>query len=159
SVILLRGRCRHCGSPIPARYVIVELATGLAFAMCVLAFGLTLETAKFMILSAILIDLIATDYEEHILPDEFTLGGIAIGLIFSLFIRMDQGIVSLLMPASINWRWASLGESVFSACFFSGLLWFAGWLYLKLRHREGMGLGDVKMMAMVGAFLGLGGSQ
>jgi len=159
SFLLLRGRCRNCKARIPLRYPVVELATGLAFALCVAAFGVTLLTVKYAILSAILITLIATDFEEHFLPDEFTLGGTLIGLVLAVFIRMDPGIVNLLMPYSLSWRWVSLAESAFSAAFFSGIVWFAGWLYEKVRHREGMGLGDVKMLAMVGAFLGTTGSQ
>src|SRR5580704_17347300 len=69
SFLLLRGRCRHCQARIPLRYPVVELATGLAFALCIAAFGVTLLTVKYAILSAILITLIATDFEEHFLPD------------------------------------------------------------------------------------------
>jgi leader peptidase (prepilin peptidase)/N-methyltransferase len=159
SFLLLRGRCRQCQARIPLRYPLVELATGLAFAVCVVAFGVTLLAVKYAIFLAIVITLIATDFEEHFLPDEFTLGGTLIGFVLAVFIPVDRGIVSLLLPASLGWRWVSLAESIFSAAFFSGLIWFAGWIYEKVRHREGMGFGDVKMLAMVGAFLGTTGSQ
>jgi leader peptidase (prepilin peptidase) / N-methyltransferase len=159
SFLLLRGRCRHCQARIPLRYPLVELATGLAFAVCVALLGVTLLAVKYAVFSAILITLIASDYEEHFLPDEFTLGGTLIGLVLAVFIRMEPGIVSLLLPASLNWRWVSLAEAAFAAAFFSGIVWLAGWIYERVRHREGMGLGDVKMLAMVGAFLGTVGSQ
>jgi leader peptidase (prepilin peptidase)/N-methyltransferase len=158
SFLLLRGRCRHCQARIPLRYPLVELATGLAFAVCVALFGVTLMAVKYAVFSAILITLIASDFEEHFLPDEFTLGGTLIGLALAPFIPVE-GIVSFLLSRSLGTRWASLAEAAFSAAFFSGILWFAGWIYERLRHREGMGLGDVKMLAMVGAFLGTTGAQ
>jgi leader peptidase (prepilin peptidase)/N-methyltransferase len=157
SFLLLRGRCRHCQARIPLRYPLVELATGLAFAVCVALFGVTLMAVKYAVFSAILITLIASDFEEHFLPDEFTLGGTLIGLALAPFIPVE-GIVSFLLSRSLGTRWASLAEAAFSAAFFSGILWFAGWIYERLRHREGMGLGDVKMLAMVGAFLGIRGA-
>ncbi len=159
SFLLLRDRCRNCQARIPLRYPAVELATGLAFALCVVYLGVTLLAVKYAVFSAILIALIATDFEEHILPDEFTLGGTLVGLVLAVFVPVEPGLVSLLMPPSVGLRWKSLAEAIFSAGFFSGILWFAGWAYEKMRHREGLGLGDVKMVAMVGAFLGTYGSQ
>jgi leader peptidase (prepilin peptidase)/N-methyltransferase len=155
SYILLRGKCRHCKERIPLRYPIVELATAGAFAMCVAALGVTPQAAKYSIFSAILIMLIATDMEERILPDEFTLGGIAIGLIFAAFVQMKAEFATFLLPFSWGARWLSVGESALGAAFSSGSIWGVGWLYHKLRHREGLGLGDVKMIAMIGAFMGL----
>src|SRR4029077_9090137 len=73
SFLILRGKCRHCGAKIPWRYPLVELCTGVLFALVVAALGLTLPALKYCIYGAILIDLIATDLEERILPDEFTL--------------------------------------------------------------------------------------
>ena len=160
SFLLLRGRCRHCRRAFPLRYPVVELATGLAFAVCAAVLGVTLLAVKYAIFSAILIALIATDFEEHILPDEFTLGGTLIGLALAVFIPRGTGHdESSAASFPSNWRWYSLAEAAFSAVFFSGILWLAGWIYEKVRHREGMGLGDVKMLAMVGAFLGASGAQ
>jgi leader peptidase (prepilin peptidase)/N-methyltransferase len=159
SFFLLRGRCRYCQARISVRYPMVECLTGIAFALCVAAFGVTLLAVKQAVFSAILIALIATDFEERILPDEFTLGGTVAGLVFSLFIPMEPGLVTFFLPRSLNPRWFSLAESVFAAVFFSGLFWLASWIYEKVRHREGMGLGDVKMIAMVGAFLGISGAE
>ena len=155
SFVLLRGRCRHCQTPISARYPLVELLTAAAFAICVFEYGITLEAIKFSLLSAILITLIFSDIEERILPDEFTLGGTLLGLIFAFFVPLQPGLIYLLLPYSWGPRWLSVGEAVLGAGFSSGCIWFVGWVYLKLRHREGLGLGDVKMIAMIGAFLGL----
>jgi leader peptidase (prepilin peptidase) / N-methyltransferase len=77
---VLGGRCRHCRERILLRYPLVELASAAAFSLCVAKLGLTWPAAKFAVLSAILIALIATDLEERILPDEFTLGGTVLGI-------------------------------------------------------------------------------
>jgi leader peptidase (prepilin peptidase) / N-methyltransferase len=156
SFVLLRGRCRHCGERIPLRYPLVELSTGLAFAICAAAFGgFTLLAAKFAIFAAILITLIATDIEERILPDEFTLGGIGLGIVLAAFVPMDPGIVHLLLGRYLPPAGLSIGEAVLGAAVSSGIIWLMAWLYERIRHREGMGLGDVKMIGMIGAFLGL----
>jgi leader peptidase (prepilin peptidase)/N-methyltransferase len=141
SFLILRGRCRHCRKRIPIRYPLVELATAIAFAICVASLGPSLAAVKWSVFSALLIALIATDLEERILPDEFTLGGTALGLIFAVLARFDPHLISL-------------KESAFGALIASGVLWLVGWLYKKIRHREGLGMGDVKMLAMMGAFLG-----
>src|SRR5882724_10721293 len=142
SYILLRGKCRHCKERIPLRYPIVELATAAAFAVCVAALGVTPAAAKYSIFSAILIALIASDMEERILPDEFTLGGILIGLVFSAFVPLGFELAHVILPISWGPRWLSVGEAVLGAGFSSGSIWAVGWLYHKLRHREGLGLGD-----------------
>lgn len=154
SYLLLRGRCRHCQKHIPLRYPLVELATGLAFGASVAGLGMTLAALKYCLFSAILIDLIATDLEERILPDEFTLGGMVLGLVLAAFVPLESGIMSFVFP-SLGPRWGSVAEAAFAALVCSGAIWFVGWMYLKLRQREGMGLGDVKMIAMIGAFLGI----
>jgi leader peptidase (prepilin peptidase) / N-methyltransferase len=141
SFLILRGRCRHCRKRISIRYPLVELATGIAFAICAASLGASLGALKWSVFSALLIALIAADLEERILPDEFTLGGTAIGLIFAALSHFDPRLISL-------------AASAFGAAIASGALWLVGWLYKKVRHREGLGLGDVKMLAMMGAFLG-----
>ncbi len=156
SYILLGTRCRHCKERIPMRYPIVEISTAAAFAICVAYLGPTLAAVKYSIFSAILITLIASDKEERILPDEFTLGGTAIGLVVSVFVPMSgMGFANLLLAPGTNWRWGSLTESAIGAGFTSLMIWFVGWAYAKIRGREGLGFGDVKMIAMIGAFLGL----
>ena len=155
SYILLRAKCRRCGARIPLRYPVVELVTGIAFAISVAAFGVTLPALKYALFSAIIITLIASDFEERILPDEFTLGGTLLGLILAWFAPLRPELVVLVLPYSWGPRWLSIGEAVIGAGVSSGSIWLAGWLYEKIRHREGLGLGDVKMIMMIGAFLGL----
>ena len=155
SFLILGGRCRQCRVKIPWSYPIVELATGLAFASAVYMLGWTAEALKMCIFWAILIDLIATDLEERILPDEFTLGGTVIGLILAAFVHLEFGPASMFLYGQLPPRWLSVIESAVAGAFPCLVIWFVGWLYEKIRHREGLGLGDVKMIAMIGAFLGL----
>jgi len=155
SYVILGGKCRHCKERIPVRYPIVELATGLAFAVIVAGLGLSLAALKYAVFSAILIGLIASDFEERILPDEFTLGGLGVGLVFAAFVPLEIGLARVLLPMSVGERWASVGESVLGAVIAGGSIWFVAFAYEKIRHREGLGFGDVKMIAMIGAFLGL----
>ena len=155
SYLILGGKCRQCKQKIPWSYPVVELSTGLAFALAAFALGWTPAALKMCFFWAILIDLIATDFEERILPDEFTLGGTAVGLIFAAFVQMDFGPVSMFLYHKLPQRWISVSESVVSAAFPCIVIWLVGWIYEKFRHREGLGLGDVKMIAMIGAFLGL----
>jgi len=158
SYILLRAKCRKCGAHIPLRYPVVELATAIAFAICVAAFGVTPAALKYAVYSAIMITLIASDFEERILPDEFTLGGSVLGLILAWFVPLRGEFALFVVPYSWGPRWVSVGEAVIGATISSGSIWLAGWLYEKFRHREGLGFGDVKMIFMIGAFLGLPGA-
>ena len=155
SYLALGGRCRHCKARISLRYPLVELATAAAFGVCVAALGWSLAALKYSIFSAILITLIATDIEERILPDEFTLGGTAIGLVFSAFVPLELGLAGLVLPVAIGTRWLSVTEAAMGAGVTAGVFWGFGWVFEKVRHREGLGLGDVKMIALIGAFLGL----
>lgn len=155
SYLLLLGRCRHCRKHIPLRYPLVELLTGAAFFCAVWGLGLTLAALKFCVFGAILVALVFSDIEERILPDELTLGGIAAGILFAWLVPMRGGVMQLFLK---NDRTASLAESAFAAVFCAGTLWLVGSLYQRMRHREGLGLGDVKMVAMIGAFLGLQGA-
>jgi leader peptidase (prepilin peptidase)/N-methyltransferase len=158
SFFLLKGRCRHCGKSIPARYPIVEALTAVSFFSFVAVLGPTLPALKFCLLSALLLGMIFADLEELILPDEFTLGGVVAGLALSLVIPLTDGTANILFAiASLrpNAHALSLAESVMGAAIPSGFLWLTGALYQKLRHKEGLGFGDVKMVAAIGAFMGL----
>src|SRR5215471_418758 len=135
SYLLLRGRCRFCRARIPIRYPLVEIVTGAAFAACVANLGVSLAALKWSIFSAILIALIATDLEERILPDEFTLGGTLLGLVLAAFVPLDSETITLLFP-SLEGRVGSIVEAAFGAALASAVIWFIGWGYQKLRRRE-----------------------
>jgi leader peptidase (prepilin peptidase)/N-methyltransferase len=133
---LLRGRCRTCGSRISMRYPIVELTTGALFLAGYLAFGLTPLLAARLLFGCAMVVLFAIDLEHQILPNEITLPRILIG-----------HLLSLALPP--GWTSSLIGLLV------GGLFPFLiAEAYLRIRGREGMGMGDFKMLAMVGAFLG-----
>jgi leader peptidase (prepilin peptidase)/N-methyltransferase len=158
SYVILRGRCRHCGGRIPLRYPVVELLTGTLFVLAVLPMGVGLPALKWCLFGALMTGLLFSDLEQRILPDEFTLGGAAAGIMLAAVVPMDWGYAHLLVPGNWDERWVSVGESVLGAAFSAGLMWVIGSLYAAVRHKEGLGLGDVKMLAMIGAFLGLHGA-
>lgn len=158
SYLLLGGKCRRCKAPISAVYPVVEILTGLLFVVCVLAFGLTLTAAKWAVFACLIIVLLFTDIFERLLPDRVNFAGLGAGILFSLFVPVNDGAATWLSgkmfefppPAAV----LSLVDSLMGAAVGSGLLWAVAEGYFRLRGREGMGLGDVKMMAMAGAFLG-----
>jgi len=158
SWLLLRGRCRSCKAGISPLYPIVELMTGLVFWGCYRAFGVSLESAKWAIFAAILIVLAFTDLRHRILPDVVNYTGFALALALSLAMKPADGTVAWLVTHAFHLRLPtpilSLADALLGAAIGSGLLWTVSELYFRLRGREGMGLGDVKMMLMAGAFLG-----
>jgi leader peptidase (prepilin peptidase)/N-methyltransferase len=158
SWLILRGRCRYCHTPISPRYAAVELLTAILFLACYLQFGLTIFAFKFCVFSFLVVGLIFMDAEWKLLPDAFTLPGLALGLGFSVLAPLNDVIMQV-APATlggrISWRWLSLADSAFGATVGASFFYGIAMLYLHARGREGMGLGDVKLMAMVGAFLGV----
>ncbi|MFY9646103.1 MAG: prepilin peptidase [Terriglobales bacterium] len=161
SWLILGGKCRACKQPISPRYMVVEILTGLLFAGCYLHFGLTLGMFKCIVLGFLLLGLIFTDAETKLLPDAMTLPGLALGIAFSLLVpvndlasRIMVGLVSPALRSGMSWRLWSLSDSLLGAAVGASFLYGAAAIYLRARGVEGMGFGDVKLMAMIGAFLG-----
>ena len=161
SWLILRGKCRSCKQPISPRYLVIELLTGLLFLGCYAHFGWTLAALKCVVLGYLLLGLIFTDAETKLLPDAMTLPGLALGIGFSLLVpvndlasRIMPGMVSPVMSSEISWRLWSLADSLLGAAVGASFLYGAAAIYLRARGVEGMGFGDVKLMAMIGAFLG-----
>src|SRR5262249_50851489 len=156
--ILLGGRCRDCKKKISIRYPMVEALTGLISVVVYLKFGLTWQAGVYFIFCAALIVLALIDVDHRILPDTITLNGLWIGLALSLVLFQQSAFAGMLLRfAGINVtdeRLLSFISSLIGAIVGGGLLWGVAEAYLRLRGVEGMGFGDVKMMAMVGAFLG-----
>jgi leader peptidase (prepilin peptidase)/N-methyltransferase len=132
----LRGRCRSCGARISVRYPVVEVLTAILFAACWWQFGFSLLFVSRVLFGCALIALFAIDLEHHLLPNAITLPGIVVGFAFSLF-------------GPPGWLSSAIGILVGG-----GILFAIAELYFRLRHEEGLGMGDVKMLAMIGAFLG-----
>ena len=141
SYALLRARCRHCRATISWRYPAVEFAVALAWAACALLFGPTLDAARIGVLCWFLIGLFFTDLETYTLPDALTIPGLGIGLIFAF------------AGAPGEHRAMALAHSALSAMLFAGFFLLVRGIYWLARRKEGMGLGDVKLVAMMGAFL------
>ncbi len=140
SYLLLRGRCRHCEAPISPRYPAVELLMGLLFALCFRWFGLDLATPIAMLFVSLMVTLALIDAEHFILPDKLTYPGTVAGLLLSFWSPWTTPLGALLGAV------AGAGT----------LLLLIGIWYL-VRRQMGMGLGDPKMLATIGAFLGVGG--
>ena len=137
SYLLLRGKCRHCQAEISIRYPLIEALTALLFVACFWQFGLSVELLAGALFCAAMVALAAIDAEHFLLPDKITLPGIVVGLFLSPWLEWS------------GWRSALLG-----ALLGGGLLLALAAAWYWLRGEEGMGLGDVKMLAMLGAFLG-----
>lgn len=158
SWMLLRAKCRNCKTPIHWQYPVVELATGILFFWSVYTAGWTALGLKYCLFSAIMVDLVATDWNDRILPDEFTLGGFVAGLLIAPFTPAPSSLMSLFLPVGIPQWIPSVAEAAAGGLLCAGLLYLTGKIYEKVRHREGLGFGDVKMLLTIGAFLGLPGA-
>jgi len=137
SYLFLRGRCRTCGAPISARYPIVEALTAAMFPAAWWYYGPGPLLVSRLIFGCALIVLFAIDLEHHLLPNVITLTGIVIGFLLSF--TTDQP----------GWR-----SSLIGIVAGGGVLFLIAEVYYRVRHEEGLGMGDVKMLAMMGAFLG-----
>jgi leader peptidase (prepilin peptidase)/N-methyltransferase len=158
SYLLLRGRCRNCKKEISARYPLTEALTGVVSVLIYLKYGLGLEWGVYFAFSAALIVLGLIDADHRILPNPITLNGIWIGLVVSLFLFIPSPFIArVLQFAGVSFpsgRMVSIGASLLGIVVGGGILWGVSEAYFQIRGVEGMGFGDVKMMAMVGAFLG-----
>jgi leader peptidase (prepilin peptidase) / N-methyltransferase len=161
SYLLLGAKCRQCQARISWRYPVVELLTGVLFGYIVWQYGLTWVALRACVLTAMLVMLAFADAETRILPDEFTLGGLVVGIVFAFFVPVPdstaRAIIELLGHRLPAWQ-NSLAECALGVILPAGSLWLGGWLFEKIRHKEGLGFGDVKMMAMIGSFLGVRGT-
>ena len=163
--LILRGKCRNCALPISPMYPIIELLTGVFFVITYLRFGVTLPTFKWLIFGCLLIILIVTDLRVRLLPDAIVWPGFGIGLALATRIPpVDGSSVALFFGLGFHYlpphAPAVFGvlDALLGAALGSALLWSAATIYKIVRKREGMGMGDVKMMAMAGAFLGVPGA-
>lgn len=136
SYAMLGGRCRKCRQSISIRYPIIEVVTMAVFVLHYFVLGLDIILVPRLLFASILIVLFAIDLEHHLLPNVITLPGIVVGLAFS----------AMLPPGLLN--------ALFGVLAGGGILWLIGEAYYRYSGQEGMGGGDVKMLAMIGAFLG-----
>ena len=161
SYLILRGRCRHCGADISSRYPAVEALTAILFAAVTWHDGLSFALAFDLAFAAAMVALIFIDAEHMILPNAITYPGIIFALITRLLVAYLAGPAHFDdLPQLVNafptlpfWLVSIIGAAI-GALAGGGSLWLMGFMWEKLRGVEAMGFGDVKMMLMVGAFLG-----
>ena len=132
----LGAKCRTCKAPLSIQHPIVEALTALMFGAAAWQYGPTTLLASRLVFGCALIVLFAIDLEHHLLPNAITLPGILVGLAFSFV--TEPGWLASLIGAAVG----------------GGSLWLIAEAYYRLRHEEGLGMGDVKMLAMIGAFIG-----
>jgi leader peptidase (prepilin peptidase)/N-methyltransferase len=137
SFILLQARCRNCKTPLSYQYPLVELLTGLAALACIVKWGITLNALSIFLFVAALIVITFIDFAHKIIPDVISLPGILYGL-----------LIALVLPK------ITFLDSLLGALLGGGSLLLVAGVYYLLTKQEGMGLGDVKLLAMMGAFLG-----
>lgn len=137
SWFILRGRCRNCGAKYSFRYPLVELITASLFCGLFLAYGFQWVLIEYLILAFGLVVISFIDLDHFIIPDEFSLSGIVIGLVGSL-INPERDF------------WTALAGVLMGG----GFLWAVAYGYLLIRKEEGMGGGDIKLLAWIGAVLG-----
>lgn len=141
SWLVLRGRCRGCQAPISVQYPLVELLTALIWAFMVWRHGPSLEALRGAVFATVLLGIAMTDARAYIIPDEFSLGGLALGILFALAAGKQ-----------------ALGVALLGGAVGFGLLWLVAIAGEWMFKQEAMGGGDIKMMAMAGAFLGWQGT-
>src|SRR5712692_10197122 len=158
SYLLLGGRCRNCHERISLLYPLVEIMTAALLAATLARYGLSPEFIKYSTLEMLLLILVFTDFQARRIPHAVTLLGTGIGLLLSLFIPVND--------RPLEWVWARLGfflegsassllEAVSGALFGGGFFYLVGEAFYRLRHKEGLGFGDVMIMMMVGSYLGM----
>jgi leader peptidase (prepilin peptidase)/N-methyltransferase len=145
SWLALRARCRGCRQPISVKYPLVELAVALGWLGAVIAYGPGLTALRVAVFGTILFGVVLTDAMEYVIPDGFT----AFGLVWALVMAFVAVFVNETSP------FASLYDSLIGACAAAGAIAIAGWLGEMLLKKEAMGFGDVTLMAMIGAHLGV----
>jgi leader peptidase (prepilin peptidase)/N-methyltransferase len=138
SWLILGARCRHCKAPISTMYPLVELASAAIWLFFVWRYGLSFQAVSGAVFFMLLLGIGVSDARAYIIPDEFSLGGIPLGLIAAFQLGGKEGLATALIGGAVGFA----------------VLWLVGWLGSVLLKQEAMGGGDIKMMAMVGTFVG-----
>jgi len=137
SYLLLLGKCRHCSNPLAWHYPLVEALTGLLSVALFIRYGLSYQYFLFLLFTSVLVTVSFIDLHHKIIPDVLSLSGIVVGLAASF------------MPGTISWL-----DSLIGIIAGGGSLFLVAFVYERITGREGMGGGDIKLLAMIGAWLG-----
>src|SRR5437773_303262 len=159
SYLLLLGKCRSCGQRISWQYPVVEALTALTFWATFVLLGFSLKAIVLLMFFSSIVILIFIDLNHRILPDVITLPGMLFGLLFSLLTPVQDStaefILSLFGLEISNGIFISFLNSFMGVSVCGGFLWLVAEIYFRVRKIEGLGFGDIKLMGMVGAFLGM----
>ncbi len=161
SYLVLGGRCPNCNSNISKRYPLVEILTGLLFLATVWNFGLSIETLFYLVLFSGLITITFIDLGHMIIPNVITYPGIVVGILYNALKTDWENSIQLVNNFSFGFQnfFELLGEvpilnSIFATLLGGGILLLIAYVYEIIKKRQGMGIGDVKLLAMIGAFYG-----
>lgn len=144
SWVALRGRCRCCDEPISPEYPLIELVVAVGWLLAVNHYGLTLTAFRVAVFGTVLLGVALTDAKHYLIPDGFTLFGLSFAFVMAVigFFRNETQV------------FATPYDALVGACAGAGMIAIVGWLGEVVTKREAMGLGDVTLMAFVGAALG-----
>jgi leader peptidase (prepilin peptidase)/N-methyltransferase len=159
SYLLLGGRCRHCRGPISPRYPLVETANALLYLALVLQFGLGAEALIWAVYGSAMIAITGIDIDHKIIPDSITLPGMIVGLATTFWISKKSGLAALILsrwipPADVPLL-LPLTDSFLALILGGGFFYTVAVVSDRVLGKPGMGGGDIKMAAMMGAFLGV----
>jgi leader peptidase (prepilin peptidase)/N-methyltransferase len=159
SYLLLFGKCRSCGQRISWQYPVVEVLTALTFWATFVLLGVNLKAVILLIFFSSVVILIFIDLNHRILPDVITLPGVLFGLLFSLLTPVQDSTAEFVLRTfgleTSHAIFISFLNSFLGALICGGFLWLVAEIYFRVRKIEGLGFGDIKLMGMVGAFLGM----
>ena len=138
-----QGRCRYCGFPFSMRYAAIELLTALLFIAVYSIYGLQSQTLFWLLFVSVSIVITFIDIDHRIIPNKISLTGIPVGF-----------AAGLVMPEIVDWWFVTPLQSILGIVFGGGVFWLVNIVYFSITGRDGIGLGDVKLLAMLGGFFG-----
>lgn len=161
SYLFLKGKCSNCGERISAKYPLVEILTGVLFLSTVFTYGLSIETLFLLIFISSLIAITFIDLEHMIIPNVITYPGIVVGVLYNAIITKWSNAEEFISSFSFDMgnffsllKEVPILDSIFGIILGGGILLLVAYAYKAVKKRDGMGMGDVKLLAMIGAFFG-----
>lgn len=151
SWVVLGAKCRHCGEPISSRYVLVEFLVAVLFFLIWMEYGMSVLTPVYWIVAGGLVVATFVDFEHYIIPDRISLGGVVLGVILSFLFPVLHSQLSLFSRLA---HWQALLQSAYGILAGAGTLWLVAKVGRIIFKKDAMGMGDVKLLGAIGAFMG-----
>lgn len=151
SWVVLGAKCRHCGEPISSRYVLVEFLVAVLFFLIWMEYGMSVFTPVYWIVAGGLVVATFVDFEHYIIPDRISLGGVVLGVILSFLFPVLHSQLSLFSRLA---HWQALLQSAYGILAGAGTLWLVAKVGRIIFKKDAMGMGDVKLLGAIGAFMG-----